>query len=224
MGQAPSSPDKGPKGTKGAKGAKVTKGPKGTKGPNRDVKCRGGSCLTPKGAYKAGYLKKRWEGTERDGYRYSVGYAPTSAATCRCGCGGKIPKGAVRVGRSTPSPFDAEGGHADFTRFFLLDHAFDAFLRSRATSRVPTRAQDLAGLAALKPADRTRATAAVAAFARKWEGKKGPKRGALSGGAEGWGKCDTNDRNECPKIGCWFNADDDDDHPYRCRPEVQSTY
>ena len=144
--------------------------------PPNDVTCDGRDCLTAKGTYKAAFLKKRWAGTERDGYRYSVGYAPTSAALCRCGCKRKIAKGALRVGRSTPSPFDAEGGHADFTRFFAFEHAFgatagSAFMRSRCTSRVPLKPADVAGAAKLEPRDRGRLASAVAAFAAAWRKK-----------------------------------------------------
>jgi len=124
-----------------------------------------------KGSYKSGYLKRRWKGTDRDGYRYSIGYSPSSTATCRCGCSQKIPKGTLRIGRSAPSPFDAEGGHADFTRFFLFEHAFGAFERSRCSSRVPLKQTDMDGMASIHAADKRRVVAAVAAFAGRWKAK-----------------------------------------------------
>jgi hypothetical protein len=136
----------------------------------KDIPCDE-ACLTAKGTYKAAYLKRRWAGTARDGYRYSVGYAPTSAATCRCGCKRKIAKGALRVGRSTPSPFDSEGGHADLTHFYSFEHAFGAFRRSRCSSRVPLKQADLAGAASIEPQDRRRLATSLAAFAAAWRQK-----------------------------------------------------
>ena len=115
--------------------------------------CKDGSCLTRKGAqYRAKWLKQAHLGTERDGYRYSAGYAPTGQATCRL-CKAKIAKGSLRVGRSTPNPWDAEGGQSDYTRFFHAEHAFEAFSRSRCDSRVPLRLSDFAGADRLAPGD-----------------------------------------------------------------------
>ena len=138
------------------------------------MSCKRGECLTPAGTYKAAYLKKRWTGTDRDGYRYSVGYAPTAAALCRCGCKRNIAKGALRVGRSTPSPFDAEGGHADLTRYFIFEHAFGpsgAFMRSRCTSRVPLKTADVGGVASIEPRDRQRLSSALSVFSASWKQK-----------------------------------------------------
>lgn len=143
--------------------------------------CKDGECLTAdktgtgtgtgKGVhYRAKWLKKKWSGTAREGYRYTVGYAPTGAATCRA-CGDKIAKGGVRIGRSTPNPFDAEGGASDYTQYFHADHAFDAIMRSKCTSRVPLTASDIAGVADLKPADRKRVQTKLVTFARAWGDK-----------------------------------------------------
>ncbi len=132
--------------------------------------CKGDDCLTKAGTYKAKYLKARWADTDRAGYRYSVGYAPTNASTCRQ-CKAKIARGVLRVGRSTPSPFDAEGGHADMTMFYHADHAFDAFARSKCTSRVPLSTKDLRGFAELVPRDKARVTSQTAAFAERWHRK-----------------------------------------------------
>ncbi len=108
-----------------------------------------------------------------DGYRYSVSYAPTSAATCR-GCKETIAKGSLRMGRSMPNPFDAHGGHSDYTQHFHFEHAFAVFARSKHTSKVPTSVRDVTGLTDIRPEDRLRVREAVTAFAtqRKRE-KKG---------------------------------------------------
>lgn len=147
--------------------------------------CESGSCLNRAGHYRQDYLRKRWKGTDREGYRYSVGHAPSGAATCM-GCKQKIAKGELRVGRSQPNPFDAEGGATDFTKFAHVDHAFDVFLRSKCASRVPLSARDLAGFDALPAGDKRRVLAALRAFAaarrakcgggteREGDGKKAP--------------------------------------------------
>ena len=132
--------------------------------PNKLSKEQNNDALNKAGHYKAGFLKARWQGTTREGYLYNVGYAPTGAATCRQ-CKQKIAKGALRIGRSSPSPFDAEGGVADFTQYFHPEHAFIAFARSRPGTKVPLRERDMAGIEKLSVADRGTVKAAVAAFA-----------------------------------------------------------
>ena len=132
--------------------------------------------------YRKEYLKERWKDTAREwcppkgggppgeGYTYTVGYAPTGAATCR-GCQQKIAKGALRIGRSSPNPFDAEGGASDYSHFFHASHAFPALLRSRCTSRVPAAAKDLAGWEALTPADKAQVSGWLQRFVKAWKGK-----------------------------------------------------
>ena len=110
--------------------------------------------LNRAGNYDRAYLRERWKGTERDGYVYSVGYAPTGQDTCK-ECKQKIAPGALRVGRSSPNPFDAEGGASDYTSFFHAEHAFAAFARSRCGTSVPASVKGLTG-AAIKPVDRRR--------------------------------------------------------------------
>jgi hypothetical protein len=121
--------------------------------------CEDGSCLTKDGArgaqYRAKWLKKAHEGTARDGYRFQVGYAPTAQASCR-ECKQKIAKGALRIGRSTNNPWDAEGGASDYTQYFHLHHGFDAFLRSKCTSKVPATLSDISGVGSLTQADKKR--------------------------------------------------------------------
>ena len=133
---------------------------------SRSEDCKGGSCLTSAGTYKASYLKKNWQGTSREGYRYDVSYAPTGRATCGA-CKTKIDKGRVRIGRSTPSPFDAEGGVTDLTKYFHATPAcaFAVFARSKPQTRVPTKPADLKGLGALAPKDRATVTGHVVRFA-----------------------------------------------------------
>ena len=99
-----------------------------------------------------------------------MGYAPTGTATCPV-CKAKIAKGALRVGRATPNPWDAEGGRSDYTKFFHLDHAFEAALRSRSDSKVPSTTRALAGFGALEAGDRRLVDAKVKAFAAKWAAK-----------------------------------------------------
>lgn len=115
------------------------------------------------GHYRHDYLKAKWKGTNRDGYRYSVSYAPTGAATC-IGCKQKIAKGDLRVGRSSPNPFDAESGATDYTKFMHADHAFGVFQRSKCASAVPLRVTDLVGFEDLAPKDKARMRTALAAF------------------------------------------------------------
>lgn len=131
--------------------------------------------LNTAGHYKQAFLKKRWAGTDRDGYRYSVGYAPTGAATC-VGCKTKIAKGALRVGRSMPSPFDAEGGVADYTKFMHAEHAFDVMLRSRCTSKVPASLKDFGGFDALAAADKKRIEGKLRTFVKAWAAKCAPNK------------------------------------------------
>lgn len=126
-----------------------------------------------RGQYRAGWLKKEWEGTAREGYRYSVGYAPTGAATCK-GCNQKIAKGGLRIGRSTPNPFDAEGGASDMTQFFHVDHGFEVMMRSRCTSRVPASASDIKGMDSLISSDRKRVTINLRKFVSAWRKKCRP--------------------------------------------------
>ena len=128
--------------------------------------CKDGSCLTKAGTYKATHLQQKWKGTSREGYRYEVGYAPTGRATCGA-CKEKIDKGGVRIGRSTPSPFDAEGGATDMTKYFHATPAcaFTVFARSKAQSKVPTKPGDLKGIAALAPRDRARVEGHLKKFA-----------------------------------------------------------
>ena len=98
--------------------------------------------------YKASFLKET-----QGGYTYVTDYAPTSTSTCR-ESKTKIKKGSLRIGRSSPSPFDAEGGVSKMTQWFHAEHAFKAFARSRCTSNVPTKPGDVKGYADLKPADK----------------------------------------------------------------------
>lgn len=126
--------------------------------------------ITKAGQYRAKWLKKEHEGTARDGYRYSVAHAPSGQAKCR-GCGKLIAKGALRIGRTTNNPFDAEGGHSDMTYWYHAQHAFPAFLRSRCTSVVPLRAADIGGIAALSVADRADVTRMLGAFSKAWSKK-----------------------------------------------------
>lgn len=121
-------------------------------------------------AYSKDFLKKEWEGTDREGYRYKVEYSPSGAATCRQSKT-VIAKGALRIGRMTPSPFDAEGGHSDLTHYYHEEHAWTAFARSRCTSAVPLKTSDLQGFDDLKKADQARVRKSIAAFKKTWQAK-----------------------------------------------------
>jgi hypothetical protein len=135
--------------------------------------CADGSCLTSSGkTYKKEYLKTKWSGTDRDGYRYSVDHAPTGKATCR-GCKKGIAKGALRIGRSTPNPFDSESGSSDYTQYFHGTHAFDAMLKSRCTSKVVLSTSSLNGFSSLGAAEQKLVRSKVAAFSKKWSEKCG---------------------------------------------------
>lgn len=127
--------------------------------------------VVPSGnAYKKEYLRDRWAGTEREGYRYKVGYAPSGASTCR-ESKTKIVKGSLRIGRMAPSPFDAEGGTADITHYYHEGHAWRAFSRSKCTSKVPLRTTDLQGFGALREEDKKAVRASLAAFREEWKAK-----------------------------------------------------
>lgn len=126
--------------------------------------------LNRRGNYTTKYLHERWAGTDREGYRYSIGYAPTGRATC-AECKKAIPKDAVRIGRSMPNPFDAEGGASDYTKFFHVTHAFDAMLRSRCRSKVVLTPAALKGFDRLSASDQKKVRAAVEAFAKRWRVK-----------------------------------------------------
>ncbi len=129
--------------------------------------CKDGSCLNKKGNYRAKWLKEEWKGTPRDGYRYSVGYAPTGRATCRH-CKAKIAKGTLHIRRSTPNPFDAEGGYSDYTQSFHAPScAFEAFARSKCQSKVPTDPAGLSHFDELEPADKKAVRSALEAFSRE---------------------------------------------------------
>lgn len=71
--------------------------------------------------YHPKYLKAQWEGTDRSSYTYNVSVAPSDRSTCKA-CNKLIGKGELRLGRSTPNPFDAEGGATDYTKFFHPEH------------------------------------------------------------------------------------------------------
>jgi hypothetical protein len=148
-------------------------------GISASKRCQDGSCLNKAGHYKQKFLDDTWKGTDREGYRYSVGYAPTGTAACR-ECKAKIAKGALRMGRATPNPFDAEAGSSDYTQFFHFEHAFTAFGRSRLTSKVPTTARSVSGASGLSPADRQRVDKAVVAFAAEWKRKQAAAKVAKS--------------------------------------------
>ena len=132
--------------------------------------CKDGSCLAKNGQYKASYLKRKHQGTSREGYRYSIGYAPTGTSTCRHSKE-RIPKGALRIGRSVPNPWDAEAGASDYTQYFMFQHAFKAFERSKCTSKVPKSTKDFQGFAKLAKPDQAKVEKAVAAFAKVWAKK-----------------------------------------------------
>ena len=114
--------------------------------------------LNKAGNYTAAYLK-----ATKGGYTYSVGYAPTGTAKCR-ETKKMIPKGALRVGRSSPNPFDSEGGTTLLTQYFLPQHAFVAFLRSKCGTHVPLKTRDLEGYASLIPADKRLVSAELRKF------------------------------------------------------------
>ena len=149
--------------------------PETPKGRKKGISCADGTCLNKAGHYRADYLKAEWADTDRAGYRYSIGYAPTGAATC-AGCKAKIAKGSLRIGRSVPNPFDAEGGTSDYTKFMHPNHAFDVMLRSRCSSNVPGSTRDLAGFASVAPADKRRVAAYLADFRKAWTTKCQPSR------------------------------------------------
>lgn len=145
-------------------------------GQSSDTKKDDDDILVPSGkAYKKSFLKKEWEGTDREGYRYKVDYAPTNAATCR-ESKTKIEKGSLRIGRMTPSPFDAEAGYADLTYYYHEEHAWKAFARSRCTSKVPLKTSDLAGFGKLKAEDKKRVRASLTKFGKVWKKKCDKKR------------------------------------------------
>ena len=127
------------------------------------------------GRYKKDYLKATWAGTDREGYRYSVSYAPTANATC-FGCKAKIAKGALRIGRSMPNPFDAEAGASDYTKFMHHHHAFDVLRRSLCTSRVPLSTKDLTGFNKISEADKARVQTHLVPFAKAWTAKCAAKQ------------------------------------------------
>jgi hypothetical protein len=139
-------------------------------GSSHSAPARKKPALNRAGNYTAKYLHERWAGTERDGYRYHVSYAPTGRATCAA-CKKAIAQGAVRVGRSMPNPFDAEGGASDYTKFFHLPHAFEAMARSRCASKVVLTPGALKGIDRLSPSDQKKVRDAIAAFAKRWRAK-----------------------------------------------------
>ena len=142
---------------------------------SNEISCDRGECLNKAGHYKKDFLKASWAGTDRDGYRYSVSYAPTSTAAC-VGCKAKIAKGALRIGRSMPNPFDAENGASDYTKFMHYDHAFDVLRRSRCTSRVPLSTKDLTGFNEISAADKARVQKHMVPFAKDWKAKCATKQ------------------------------------------------
>jgi hypothetical protein len=115
------------------------------------------------GNYTAAYLK-----STKGGYSYSVGYAPTGTSKCR-ECKENIPKGALRLSRSAPNPFDAKGGRTLLTQHFFPRHAFAAFMRSKCTSHVPLKVQDLEGLGSLTPGDKKMVSAELSKFVVAWK-------------------------------------------------------
>lgn len=127
--------------------------------------------LAKNGQYKASFLKDAWKGTDREGYRYEVGYAPTGRAVCRQ-CDKKIAEGALRIGRSVPNPWDAEGGATDYTQYFHAGHAFSVFARSKCrSSKVPLQTSDLRGFGALQEDDKTRVKGLIKKFAERYAAK-----------------------------------------------------
>lgn len=113
-----------------------------------------GTCLNKAGHYRRDWLKDRWSGTDRDRYRYKVDYAITGRAVCKA-CNKTIREGQMRVGRSSPNPFDSEGGTSDFTQYFhaRAQCAAMTFLNSRCTTHVPIQPGQITGVAKLRPAD-----------------------------------------------------------------------
>jgi hypothetical protein len=128
------------------------------------------SMLNRAGNYTTKFLREQWSGTEREGYRYSVSYAPTGRATC-AHCKKRIAQGAVRIGRSVPSPFDAEWGATDYVKYFHASHAFDTMLKSRCASKVVLSPKTLVGIKSLSQKDKKRVEQAIATFAKRWHAK-----------------------------------------------------
>ena len=133
---------------------------------SNEISCDRGECLNKAGHYKKDFLKASWAGTDRDGYRYS---------TC-FGCKAKIAKGALRIGRSMPNPFDAEAGASDYTKFMHHHHAFDVLRRSLCTSRVPLSTKDLTGFNEISAADKARVQKHMVPFAKDWKAKCATKQ------------------------------------------------
>ena len=80
----------------------------------------------------------------------------------------KVAKGALRIQRSTPNPFDAEGGYSDYTQSFHAPScAFEAFARSKCTSKVPTDPASLSHFDELVPGDKKAVRSALDAFSRE---------------------------------------------------------
>ncbi len=124
----------------------------------------------PRPHYRSGYLKDRWSGTKRSSYTYSVDVAPSDRSTCK-GCNKKIALGTVRLGRSTPNPFDASGGATDYTKYFHPEHGFSTFLKSRCVTKVPTKMTDLAGLSKVSSQEQAKIKRELSKFTAKWEQK-----------------------------------------------------
>lgn len=132
--------------------------------PTEDILVKSGR------AYKKAHLKNVWAGTDREGYRYKVDYAPNDRSTCR-ESKTKIDKGTLRVGRMSPSPFDAEHGNADLIHYYHHEHAWKAFLRSRCKSKVPLTTSDLQGFDGLTREDKKIVRKSLSEFKEQWQSK-----------------------------------------------------
>lgn len=109
--------------------------------------------------------ESQWKGTNREGYRIRVEYAPTSRSTCK-ECGEKILQGQVRMSKLAPNPFDSEGGTSDYAQSFHLEHGFISLLRSRCATKVPASTSQIIGLTKMKPLDKSRVIKSMHAFVK----------------------------------------------------------
>lgn len=124
-------------------------------GNTRETHKRFESIKEPRGGSTSSQaeMKAMWSGTSREGIRLAVSYAPSGRAKCK-ECEGFIAKGALRLTKIVPNPFDSYAGETDFQQHYHMIHGFQALDRVRCSTKVPSKASQIQGLKDLKAKDR----------------------------------------------------------------------
>ena len=110
-------------------------------------------------------------GGDQSTYNYSIEYAPTGRAKCKHS-GNYIKEGQLRIGRFGKNTFAGDGAQYNtLGGYYHVTHAWPTFLRSRCSTNVPLKPEDLRGFSKLTASDKTKIRSAIKSFAQKWNEK-----------------------------------------------------